>query len=177
MKDITDILRLFTAPRRKGARMPVKRLMKYYRHRVGRMPGTPYQIAAGFANGMAVSMTPFLGLHIVIGFVLCLVMRAAPVSMIIGSVIGGNPWTFPFIWVGSYELGQWMLSHRAAAANVENLRLADLLHNPAGLLWPMTLGSLPIAVLVWLVCYGLLFLIVRRRQNERRARRAQRTAS
>lgn len=170
MKGLADILRIFTAPRRKGARMPFKRMMKYYRHRVGRLPGTPYQIAAGFANGVAVSVTPFLGLHIVIGFVLCLIVRASPIAMIIGSIVGGNPWTFPFIWVGSYELGQWMLARDGASGSVENLRLSDLLHNPVDLLWPMTLGSVPIAVALWLVCYGLLFLIVRKRQQERRAR-------
>lgn len=170
MKSLTDILRIFTAPRRKGARMPFKRLMKYYRHRVGRLPGTPYQIAAGFANGVAVSVTPFLGLHIVIGLVLCLIVRASPVAMIIGSVVGGNPWTFPLLWVGSYELGQWMLAGDGYSGSVENLRLSDLLHNPVDLLWPMTLGSVPIAVALWLVSYTLLFLIVRKRQQERRAR-------
>ena len=170
MKSLTDILRVFTTPRRKGQRMPVKRLVKYYRHRVGRLPGTPYQIAAGFANGMAVSMTPFLGLHIVMGIVVCLIMRASPVAMIIGSIVGGNPWTFPFVWVGSYEIGQWVLSRQGDVGSVENLRLSDLFHNPVDLLWPMTVGSFPIATAVWLVSYGLLFMIVRKRQRERRLR-------
>lgn len=174
---LNDMTRLFTGSRRKGPRMPVKRLVKYYRHRIGRLPGTPYQIAAGFANGMAVSMTPFLGLHIVMGIVICLIVRASPVAMIIGSIIGGNPWTFPLIWVGSYELGQWMLARQDVTGSVENLRLSDLLHNPVDLLWPMTLGSLPLALGVWLVSYGLLFLIVRKRQHERRQRHAARSAS
>lgn len=170
MTSLTDIYRQIMNPRRKGPRMPFKRLAKYYRHRIGRLPGTPYQIAAGFANGMAVSMTPFLGLHIVMGIIICLIVRASPVAMIIGSIIGGNPWTFPLIWVGSYELGQWMLARHDGAGSVEDLRLADLLHNPVDLLWPMTLGSLPMAAVIWLVSYGLLFLVVRRRQRERTAR-------
>ncbi len=177
MKSLTDIVAIFTAPRRTRVRMPFKRLVKYYRHRIGRLPGTPYQIAAGFANGMAVSMTPFLGLHIVMGIIVCLIVRASPVAMIIGSIIGGNPWTFPFIWVGSYELGQWLLARQGDSSSVENLRLADLLHNPVDLLWPMTVGSLPLAFGVWLVSYGLLFLIVRKRQHERRQRHAARSAS
>lgn len=170
MRGLADIWGLVSAPRRSRRRMPLARLLKYYRHRVGRLPGTPYQIAAGFANGMAVSMTPFLGLHVVIGLVLCLMTRASPFAMIIGSVIGGNPWTFPFIWVGSYKLGRWLSAQQATTAGVENMRLADVLHHPVDVLWPMTLGSLPLAAGAWLVGYGVLYPIVRRRQRLRRAR-------
>lgn len=176
MKDLKDIWRLVSAPRRSSRRMPIKRLLKYYRHRVGRLPGTPYQIAAGFANGMAISMTPFVGLHVVLGMVLCLITRASPFAMVIGSVIGGNPWTFPFIWVGSYKLGQWFLSHKATTEGVENMRLADLFHHPVEVLVPMLLGCLPLFAGVWLVSYGLLFPIVRRRQHLRRTRRERHAA-
>ena len=46
------------------------RMIKYFGHRVGRLPGTPYSISAGFAFGVAFSFTPFLGFHIAfaIGF-------------------------------------------------------------------------------------------------------------
>ena len=172
MKSLANILHIFKK-RRRGPRMPLGRAIRYYRHRVGRLPGTPSQIAAGFANGMAVSMTPFIGLHIVMGIVLCMLMRVSPVAMIIGSVIGGNPWTFPFIWVGSYELGQWLLARHGAPNGLEDLKLSDLFSHPADLLWPMTLGSLPMAAAVWLVSYGVLFWIVRRRHRERKLRRTR----
>ena len=171
MQDLVDIYRLLTAPRKSARRMSVKRLMKYYRHRVGRMPGTPYQVAAGFATGMAVSVTPFLGLHIVIGMALCLIMRISPLAMIIGSVLGGNPWTFPFIWVGSYKLGQWMLARQGDAAMVEGLHLSDLFDNPGDVLWPMLLGSLPLAALVWGVSYVVARLVVRRQASRRKSTR------
>ncbi len=177
MKAFSDIINIFAAPRRARQRMPIKRLMKYYRHRVGRLPGTPYQVASGFANGMAISMTPFIGLHIVLGMIVCLITRSAPVAMIIGSVIGGNPWTFPFIWVGSYEIGQWMLARQGGATALQDLRLSDLLQNPADLLWPMTLGSLPMAAVMWTLCYVPLFLVLRKRAHERRARRAKKAAA
>ena len=33
-------------------RMPWRRIRVYYKHRMGRLPGTPYFIAAGFATGL-----------------------------------------------------------------------------------------------------------------------------
>lgn len=171
MHSLSDIKRLLTAPRRSARRMSFARLMKYYRHRVGRLPGTPHQIAAGFASGMAVSMTPFIGLHIVLGIVVCLVLRAAPVAMVIGSVVGGNPWTFPFIWVGSYEIGQMLLARRESAGSIENLHLSDLFNNPVDLLWPMTLGSLPLAIIVGALSYAVVLPIVRRHHANRLERR------
>ena len=173
MHSLADIKRIFAPRRRSQRRMPVKRLMKYYRHRVGRLPGTAHQIAAGFASGMAVSMTPFIGLHIVLGIVVCLVLRVAPVAMVIGSVVGGNPWTFPFIWVGSYEIGQMLLARRKDAGSIENLHLSDLFNNPVDLLWPMTLGSLPLAIIVGAISYAVVLPIVRRHHANRIARRSK----
>ncbi len=172
MKELTDIVRLVKTPRRSAKRMPPKRLMTYYRHRVGRLPGTSYQVAGGFANGMAVSLTPFIGLHIVLGFVICLITRTSPVAMLIGSVIGGNPWTFPFIWVGSYELGQWLLMrHDGTAGRLRDMTLSDVFHHPVEVLWPMTLGSLPMAALMWMASYGILYYVLHRRARARRLRR------
>jgi len=42
-----------------------RRASRYMAHRVRRLPGTPYRIAAGVASGAAVSFTPFIGLHFV----------------------------------------------------------------------------------------------------------------
>ncbi|MFD1379243.1 DUF2062 domain-containing protein [Fodinicurvata halophila] len=40
-----------------------KRSARYVGHRLGRIPSTPYSIAAGFASGAAISFTPLLGFH------------------------------------------------------------------------------------------------------------------
>ena len=41
-----------------------RRASAYLGHRLGRLPGTPYRVAAGFACGAAISFTPFLGFHL-----------------------------------------------------------------------------------------------------------------
>jgi uncharacterized protein (DUF2062 family) len=69
-------------------RMGWRRLARYYRHRISRLPGTPSQIAGGFATGIAVSFTPFIGFHILIGLMLCGILRLSVMAMVIGTVIG-----------------------------------------------------------------------------------------
>jgi len=84
------------------------RSTRYVFHRVARIPGSAYSLAAGFACGAAISFTPFIGLHFVLSAMLAYVMRANIISSAIGTAVG-NPWTFPFIWVGVFNVGSWLL--------------------------------------------------------------------
>ncbi len=68
---IADRLRQFIWPR-SGWR----RAFSYVAHRLARLPGTPYSIAAGFACGAAISFTPFLGLHFVLAGLLAWALGA-----------------------------------------------------------------------------------------------------
>ncbi|MEX0299493.1 MAG: DUF2062 domain-containing protein, partial [Kordiimonas sp.] len=52
-----------------------KRAATYIWHRVARLPGSAHSIAAGFASGVAVSFTPFLGLHFLMAFMLAWAVR------------------------------------------------------------------------------------------------------
>ena len=63
-------------PRRGWTRMAL-----YIQHRLGRLPGTPYRIAAGFACGAAISFTPFLGLHFVLAALGALALRTGSCSL------------------------------------------------------------------------------------------------
>ena len=45
------------------------------------MSGTPYYIAAGLASGGAVSFTPLIGLHFVLGAILAFVLRGSPTAI------------------------------------------------------------------------------------------------
>ena len=67
-----------------------KRSSHYLFHRLARLPGTPYSIAAGFACGAAVSFTPFVGLHFVLGGVFAYIIRGNILSSAIGTAVG-NP--------------------------------------------------------------------------------------
>lgn len=128
--------------------MGLLRLARYYAHRIGRLPGTPVYIAMGFGIGVSVSFTPFVGLHILMGTLLCLALRGSFVSMVIGTFLMGNPWTFPFIWLSSYKIGRLMMGKNTGHAKMPmELTWHHLVKKPFELLLPMTIGSLPMVIL------------------------------
>jgi len=142
----------------------------YIWHRVARLPGTAHSIAAGFASGAAVSFTPFLGLHFLIGFIVAWISRGNLVASAIGTAVG-NPWTFPIIFaltdhVGAFLLGQDVMD------KIPVWDLDKLLHSPfeyiisfSPIVFPLFVGSIPVAIIVWIVFYfSFKGLIVRYRQ-------------
>jgi len=129
-----------------------RRASRYMAHRVRRLPGTPYRIAAGVASGAAVSFTPFIGLHFVVAALLALLLRGNVVASAIGTAVG-NPWTFPLIWTWIYTLGQWLMGADAASDFPATLDLDYIFERPFDVLWPMTLGALPTAVVVWIAIF------------------------
>lgn len=177
MRDVVQLWRIMTAKRRSRQRMPVRRLARYYGHRIARLPGTPHHIAAGFALGVGVSVTPFIGFHLLIGLVLCWVLRVSNMGMIIGTVLAGNPWTFPAIWVATYQLGYRLLAMEGAASGTpHDISFASLVSHPFDLLLPMTAGSVPLGLaLALLVYYPARRLVAgyRRTKFEAEARRAR----
>ncbi len=155
-------------------RMSFSRLLKYYQHRIGRLPGTPAMIAGGFAVGIAVSMTPFIGFHILMGWLVTLVLRVSLLGMIVGTVVAGNPWTFPLIWVGSYKIGKVLMAADASSSALTAdtpLTFSALMDKPLELLLPMILGSLPLAIVFGLLSFYGVFFAVRRYKSQRISKR------
>ena len=81
------------------------RTKKYIFLNLKRMKGSPHEIALGLACGIAISFTPFLGLHALLAITFAWVLRGSMAAALIGTLFG-NPWTFPFIWYLSYEIGK-----------------------------------------------------------------------
>lgn len=164
-----------------------RRSVTYFVHRVGRLPGTPYSIAAGIACGVAVSCTPLVGFHVLIGAFIAWLIGANVLASIIGTA-AGNPWTFPFIWVWIYKLGIYLGAQEIATIDgkidfpqlfaksmVALLRFdATYLYDyTLPLLWPMAVGSLPTAICVWVGVYFAIKPIVIAYQSKRESRRAR----
>ena len=150
-----------------------RRMVLYYRHRLARLPDTPYRIAAGFACGAAVSFTPFILFHILISLAIAFILRANLVAAAIGTLVG-NPWTFPFIWLMIYQLGVWIIGAETDQAFTELLRTRDVWNDLTPVLWPMTVGGIPSAFVVWWLFYWPIRKVIekyrrrRLRQLERR---------
>ena len=162
------------------------RSTRYVFHRVARIPGSAYSLAAGFACGAAISFTPFLGLHFVLAALLAYVMRANIIASAIGTAVG-NPWTFPFIWVGIYNVGSWIVRADGVEAHevdflevltesmqaMHRLDWQYLVDTSGPVLWPMLVGSVPISVLVWVIFYLPLRPMISKYQEARHHRRTR----
>ena len=162
-----------------------RRAGRYLLHRLSRLPGTPYALAGGFACGAAASFTPFVGLHFILAALIAWVTRANILASAIGTAVG-NPWTLPFIWIWIHSLGNWM-GVSSSGINVTELnfpqlfgQLAETLLNGnfssvidiAGpVLWPMFVGGIPTAIVVWILFYFPLRRIVESYQQRRIERR------
>jgi hypothetical protein len=148
----------------------VRRGAKYIAYRVVRLPGTAYSIAAGVAAGAAVSFTPFLGFHFVLGCLLALVTGGNVLASVIGTAVG-NPWSFPFIWSLIYTIGRWFLGMGESEGISPALTMSDIFHQPMEVLYPMTIGAIPTAITAWIVFFIPVYAGVRRYQTLRLARR------
>ena len=124
----------------------------------------PYAIAAGFACGAAISMTPFVGFHLILAALTALILRASVVASALGTVIG-NPWTFALIWPTTLYVGRFML-HQPLEGKTNFLLLFEnmskalfhadfelLLQDVWPVLYPMIVGCIPFYIVVWFISY------------------------
>jgi uncharacterized protein (DUF2062 family) len=147
----------------------------YYVKRTLRLAGTPYAIAMGTAVGAGVSCTPFVGLHFLITFALAWALRGNLVAGAIGTTVG-NPLTFPFLWAGSYEIGQLLLGR--AASEAPNGLAQDLAEKSWDRIWPLigpiTIGAVPLGIAIGCIVFALVYKAVATCQAARRERFAGR---
>ena len=74
---------------------------------IKRIKGTPQALSLGLATGIAISFTPFIGLHAFLAILISWVIGGSMAAALIGTLFG-NPWTFPFIWYLTFEIGQFI---------------------------------------------------------------------
>ena len=165
------------------------RTRRFWEHRIGRMRGTEYELAAGFACGAYASFLPFMGLHFIMAAVFAFVIRANVLAALVGTAVG-NPWTFPIIWLSSYELGRRLgfggmgdmaaesLGRRLeeAFSSAMSLDFAGFATTAWPILEPMTVGGLLLGAVAWVVFYWLVRGFIGAYRAQAAARRARRKA-
>jgi uncharacterized protein (DUF2062 family) len=155
-------------------RVSWQRSAKYFSKRILRLSGSPHAISAGVAAGVASAMTPFLGFHFIIAFVLAFIVRGNMVAAALGTFVG-NPLTFPIIWAAAYELGSYMFGtgHAAPVSLAEGM-LSKSFSEVMTVFWPVVIGSLPLALGSGLLAYVGMRSVVNAYRNARRERLAAR---
>ncbi|MET0406936.1 MAG: DUF2062 domain-containing protein [Hyphomicrobium sp.] len=81
---------------------------RYFWRRVLRVRATPHAVALGFAIGVFMACTPFLGVQTILALVVAFVFRVSMLAALLGTFIG-NPLSWPAIWSASYVAGALLL--------------------------------------------------------------------
>lgn len=160
----------------------LQRGWRYLWHRMTRISATPHTIALGAATGAFVSFTPFIGFHFLLAAAIALALGGSIVASALGTAVG-NPLTFPFIWLASYDLGALLLGYRQRKhidIDVPDDMLMLLFTDPLAFcraVWsaidpyvvPMTVGGIPLGLACGLAVYVLVRSAVAGYQRRRRA--------
>ena len=157
------------------------RTKKYISLSIKRIKGTPQALSLGLATGIAISFTPFIGLHALLAIFISWVIGGSMAAALIGTLFG-NPWTFPFIWYFTFEIGQFInygflsyeeeFSFQIIKKEISTLlvilkniivfaNIPELEENVEKLkLIPfMVVGSIPLVFITWILSY-FSFLII-----------------
>ena len=159
------------------------RTKKYISLSIKRIKGTPQALSLGLATGIAISFTPFIGLHALLAIFISWVIGGSMAAALIGTLFG-NPWTFPFIWYFTFEIGQFInygflsyeeeFSFQIIKKEISTLlvilkniivfaNLPELEENVEKLkLIPfMVVGSIPLVFITWILSYFSFFIILK----------------
>lgn len=135
---------------RRSARYVVKRIL--------RLRATPHAIAIGVAAGVFAAFNPFLGVHTLIAVALAWALSGNMIAAAISTWFG-NPATYPFIWAGTWKLGNLILgvgAHDQPPPVVhDGMSLARIGELWRPLIEPMLVGSLPVGIVAALAAYWL----------------------
>lgn len=127
----------------------LSRVFRLLKLKLYRIRDFPESVAIGLAWGASVSMTPMLGLHLIICYLGTWIMRGNLVAATVGTVLG-NPWTFPFFFYLDYKVGTLFFFK---PLNEYNFDIVFLSENFEKLFIPTLLGSIPIAIITWFITY------------------------
>ncbi len=155
-----------------------ERLRARLRHIVG-ADEEPARLAAAWAVGIAISFSPFLGLHLVIALVLAWLFRLNKVDVVLGTLFI-NPWTLTLYFPLAVMTGRLVTGVRVPAIVLPHpaeLLDADVWRRQAAWLKPLlvswTVGGTLIALCVGAITYfALRRLIERHRERHPRPARA-----
>ena len=146
------------------------RLFSYVWQRILRMPGSTYSLAAGVATGVSISLTPFIGFHLLLIVVACYLLRANMLVGFISSLIG-NPWTFPFLWIAEMNTGKFVLGVLGFEALASLRGFADIVQQPTNVMIVWIFGGAILMAVCWPVIFGLSFYGIKRWRRYRLAKR------
>jgi len=132
-------------------RVSWSRSIRYVAKRMLRVKASPHKIAIGCAAGVFASITPLIGVQMVMAGAIAIILRGSVVAAMLATFLG-NPISWPIIWGATYAVGIAMIGHPGAA------EAAALIHGNDPILpvlMAMLVGSIPIGLISAAVSYGV----------------------
>ncbi len=98
-----------TGPSLTGGLKAIRGYLHDYYQNLMDIPGQENDVATGFAIGIFISFSPWIGLHIIIIFILTKLFRKSFGAGVLASLVF-NPLTAPFLWTIEYRTGKVILN-------------------------------------------------------------------
>ncbi len=134
-----------TSPGSKGIR---GYLDEYYRNLMN-IPGKENDIATGFAIGILISFSPWIGLHLILVFLLTKLFRKSFGAGALASLVF-NPLTAPFLLTIEYRTGRLVMGmFTEPVPRLTKISIADfsvLWENIVQVFYPLFIGGLVLGV-------------------------------
>lgn len=129
-------------------RTSFSRSARYVWKRLFRLNASPHRIALGCAAGVFASITPLIGVQMIMAGAIALVLRGSLTAAMLAT-FAGNPLTWPLIWASTYGLGAMIVGSpaEAAAMPVGPDRLGPVVYT-------MLIGSIPLGLLAAVGTYS-----------------------
>lgn len=126
------------------------------------LDGHPGHIAAGFALGVFISITPLFGLHTPLAIAAAFIFRLNKVATITGAWVN-TPFTVLPVLMGSYRLGEFLLGQEPLEVSFTSLKWSHLKEHASALFVGSSLLGLLAALMSYAVCY---WLVLRFREKD-----------
>ncbi len=140
--------------------------------------GTPREVALGFALGVFVGMSPFLGFQMAIAVFFAALVQWNKLSAAVGVWIS-NPLTAPLIYPVTYYVGAKAVGLRQAYPLPEAMDVSWILHmlrHTPEIISIMTLGGVLLGIPLGVAGYFFAYTAVNKYQQEIRQKLAERRA-
>ncbi|UCE78589.1 MAG: DUF2062 domain-containing protein [Nitrospiraceae bacterium] len=124
---------------------------------------TPHRISVAFALGVFVGMSPFLGVHTLLGIAFSYIFRLNKMVTLIGVYVT-NPWTIIPIYTFGTWTGTKLLGINEVLPEIDwaHISFLGLMEKFSHLVKPFVVGTMSIGTVAALISYILIFNAVKK---------------
>ena len=130
----------------------LKRAFRYFYYRFIRLQASPESLARGVALGFFISTTPTFGFQTFIALFFAALLRCSKICAVVCAQFT-NALTAPFVYVGTYYLGAFLLDQPIDSSQLENFSLATLQNLGSSVFASLWVGGLIVGTILAVIGY------------------------